>query len=328
MTAVIRAGDMALLRSHLVLRRLALASVIANVGIVVTGGAVRLTGSGLGCPTWPRCTDSSFVPDEATGYHVFIEFGNRMLGGVVGVIAVAGLVVALFQRPRRRRQVLFAALTLAGVLSQGLLGGITVLTGLNPWVVGAHFLLSLPTIATAYAFWLSTRDPERLAGWPAPPAVRHLGAAVVAASLLTLALGTVVTGSGPHAGDAQTARNGLDPETVSQLHVDAVFLLIGLSLALWFALRAVDAPAAPRRAAGVLILVELAQGVIGYVQYFTGVPAILVGLHMAGACALWLATLAVWHATRPAPAPLGRADVEAQRDGEHDRLVPVDDGVA
>jgi cytochrome c oxidase assembly protein subunit 15 len=310
------------------LRRTALASVIANVGIVITGGAVRLTGSGLGCPTWPRCTDDSFVPNEATSYHVLIEFGNRMLGGVVGVIAIAGLVLALRQRPRRPRQVLLAALTFAGVASQGVLGGITVHMDLNPWIVAAHFMLSIPTIAAAYAFWMSTRDPARLAAgaWPAPGAVRHLGWAIVAASVLVLALGTVVTGSGPHAGDADVPRTGFDPETVAQLHADAVFLLIGLSLALWFVLRAVNAPSVPRRAAVALILVELAQGVIGYVQYFTGVPALLVGLHMAGACALWLAALGVWHTTRSTV--LVGPDIQAERDGEHDRLVPVDHGVA
>jgi cytochrome c oxidase assembly protein subunit 15 len=274
--------------------------VIANVGIVITGGAVRLTGSGLGCPTWPKCTDDSFVPSAATSYHVVVEFGNRMLGGLVGVIALAGLVLAVMARPRRPRQVPLATLVLAGVASQGVLGGITVHMDLNPWIVGAHFMLSIPTIAAAYAFWRSTRDPSRLAAgaWPAPGPVRHLGWAIVAASVLVLALGTVVTGSGPHAGDANVPRNGFNPETVAQLHVDAVFLLIGLSLALWFALRAVNAPSAPRRAAIALIAVELAQGVIGYVQYFTGVPVILVALHMAGACALWLAALAVWHATR------------------------------
>lgn len=271
---------------------------IANVGIVITGGAVRLTGSGLGCPTWPKCTDNSFVPSEATSYHVLIEFGNRMLGGLVGVIAIAGLLLAFMVRPRRPRQVTLAALTFAGVASQGVLGGITVHMDLNPWIVGAHFMLSVPTIAAAYAFWMSTRDPARLTAWSSPAAVRHLGWAIVGASVLVLALGTVVTGSGPHAGDADVPRNGFDPETVAQLHVDGVFLLIGLSLALWFALRAVNAPSAPRRAAVALILVELAQGVIGYVQYFTGVPVILVGLHMAGACALWLAALAVWHTTR------------------------------
>jgi cytochrome c oxidase assembly protein subunit 15 len=272
--------------------------VIANVGIVITGGAVRLTGSGLGCPTWPTCTDDSFVPETATSYHVLIEFGNRMLGGLVGVIAIAGVVLAFMARPRQPRQVLLAALTFAGVGSQGVLGGITVHLDLNPWIVGTHFMLSIPTIAAAYAFWLSTRDPARLTTWSAPAAVRHLGWAIVAASGLVLALGTVVTGSGPHAGDADVPRNGFDPETVAQLHADSVFLLIGLSLALWFALRAVNAPSAPRRAAVALILVELAQGVIGYVQYFSGVPVILVGVHMAGACALWLAALAVWHTTR------------------------------
>lgn len=281
-----------------VLRRLALASLAANVGIVVTGGAVRLTGSGLGCPTWPRCTDESYVPTPEMGAHGLVEFGNRLLTGGVGLLAVACVVAAVLARPRRRDLVGLSLLVLAGVPAQAVLGGITVLTGLNPWVVAGHFLLSMAVIAAAYALWVRTGEPDA----PARPVVarplRQLVGVVVAASAAVLVIGTVVTGSGPHAGDAQAPRTGLDPQAVSQLHTDAVFLLVGVSVALWFALRAVAAPRPLVRASAVLVGVELAQGTIGFVQYLTGLPALVVALHMAGACAVWLATLAVAARTR------------------------------
>jgi heme a synthase len=279
-----------LLGTPTALRRVALASVIANVGIVITGGAVRLSGSGLGCPTWPRCTADSYVITAAAGAHGVIEFGNRMLTFAVGVVAVLGVLVALLQtRPRRGvRGLAFAVL--AGIPAQAVLGGLTVLTHLNPWVVAAHFLLSMAVIGLAYAFWRRARDVAT--DWRPPPPIRSLALTVTAVAAAVLALGTVVTGSGPHAGDASARRTGLDPATVAQLHADAVFLLVGLSIALWYALRAVAAPRAAVRAAGILVGVELAQGVIGFTQYFTGLPAVVVAAHRAGAAAVWLATLA------------------------------------
>jgi cytochrome c oxidase assembly protein subunit 15 len=278
------------------LRRLALASLVANVGIVVTGGAVRLTGSGLGCPTWPRCTEKSYTTTPAMGIHGAIEFGNRMLTFVVGALAVACLLAALSQRPRRRPLVLWSALVLAGIPAQGVIGGITVLTDLNPWVVGCHFLASMAVLVAAYQLWVQAS--ERPASPGLPGALTTLVRVIVAVTAAVLAVGTVVTGSGPHAGDAQARRTGLDPLEVSQLHADLVFLLLGLSVALWFALRAVDAPRPARRAAGWLLGAELAQGAIGFVQYFTDLPPLAVGLHMLGACLVWLAALAVLEATR------------------------------
>jgi cytochrome c oxidase assembly protein subunit 15 len=301
--------------STAVLRRLALASVVANVGIVVTGGAVRLTSSGLGCPTWPRCTDELYHPTAAMGVHGAIEFGNRLLTFAVGLIAVAGLVAALLQRPRRKSLVLLAAAVFLGIPAQAVIGGFTVLTDLNPWVVGLHFLNSIAVIAAAYAFWVRTREPDGPVRPTVPAPLRTLAWLVAAACAAVLVLGTVVTGSGPHSGDAGARRNGLDPQSISQLHADAVFLLLGLTVATWFALRAAGAPAPAVRAAAVLLGVELSQGVVGYVQYLTHLPALAVGLHMLGACLVWLAALALLHATRvrqplaeattasPAPAP-------------------------
>jgi cytochrome c oxidase assembly protein subunit 15 len=275
------------------LRRLALASLVANVGIVVTGGAVRLTGSGLGCPTWPKCTDKSYTTTTAMGIHGTIEFGNRMLTFLVAALAVACLVAALRQRPRHRPLVTWAALVLAGIPLQGVVGGITVLTDLNPWVVGCHFLASMAVLVAAYQLWVRASDRPGAAGLPG--ALTTLARVIVAVTAAVLAVGTVVTGSGPHAGDANARRTGLDPQEIAQLHADLVFLLVGLSVALWFALRAVDAPRPARRAAGWLLAAELAQGAVGLVQYFTHLPAFLVGLHMLGASLVWLAALETAH---------------------------------
>jgi cytochrome c oxidase assembly protein subunit 15 len=284
------------------LRGVALASVIANVGIVVTGGAVRLTGSGLGCPTWPRCTDNSYVPTSAMGVHGLIEFTNRSLTGVLSVVVVAGLLAAWLARPRRRRVVRLATVTLLGIPAQIALGGVTVRTHLNPWVVGCHFLLSIGVIAAAYAFWRATREGDGPPRAEVPVPLRTLAAAVLAAVGAVVVVGTVVTGSGPHAGDENARRNGLDPAAVAQVHADLVFLVIGLAVAAWLALLAVRArPAAGR--AGWLVAVVLGQGVIGFVQYATGLPAILVGAHLLGACLVWLTALSLWYATRTRALP-------------------------
>lgn len=284
------------------LRRLALANIIANVAIVVTGGAVRLTGSGLGCPTWPRCTDASYVPNGEMGIHGVIEFSNRMLGWVVGAVALATLVAAFVHHRRERSAGSRGLNRLAlgvflGIPAQGVVGGITVLTNLNPWVVGLHFLASIGVLAAAYALWRRTVDDPTRRRAPLPAPLRQLVWVLTAVSLAVVALGVIVTGSGPHAGDVDAHRTGLDPETISQVHADVVFLLVGLSVAVWFAARATGARRTAR-AALVLVAVELAQGAIGFVQYFTGLPEILVGLHMLGACLVWMATLSVLWSTR------------------------------
>ncbi|MEV4414223.1 COX15/CtaA family protein [Catellatospora sp. NPDC049609] len=282
-------------------RRLALTGLLANIGIVVTGGAVRLTGSGLGCPTWPKCTEDSYVTTPAMGFNGVVEFGNRLLTFVLGAVAIA-LVLAAWRHPRLRA--LSVALAV-GIPGQGVVGGITVLTDLNPYVVGLHFLLSAAMIAFSYALWQRTlHRPE-----PVPGAVRLRGLtwALTAASAAVVVIGVVVTGSGPHAGDDKARRTGLNPELISQLHVDAVFLMLGLAVACWFAARAVTSPAMAR-ASAILLAVSLAQGLIGFVQYFTHLPAVLVGFHMAGACAVWVATLAVvWATGFDAPGAAGSA---------------------
>jgi cytochrome c oxidase assembly protein subunit 15 len=258
------------------LRPLAWATLVANVVLVVTGGAVRLTGSGLGCPTWPRCTETSFTPHGALDVNAAIEFGNRMLTFVLVAIAVATLVAA-WSSPRRDIRILAFVLAL-GIPAQAVIGGLTVLTDLNPWVVSFHLLCSLAIIGLSVLFL------HRLSH-PAPPFVVRGPALVLAwltfgSAWVVLYLGTVVTGSGPHAGDEDAARNGLDPLQVSQLHADSVFLFLGLSIGLYFTVRSLGLPSRP---VAVLLAVIVAQAGVGFVQYFTDLPIVLVGFHMLGA---------------------------------------------
>jgi cytochrome c oxidase assembly protein subunit 15 len=278
--------------------RIALLNVVANGLIVVTGGAVRLTGSGLGCPTWPQCTDGSIIPTPELAGHGLIEFGNRLLTFALVVVAVA-TVAAVFLSVRRDLRRL-AVLSLLGIPAQALLGGVTVLTGLNPWTVAAHFLLSMVLVAVATMLWLRSREVgvgRLLVRRPLAGLVT--GIAVAAGTVQVF--GTVVTGSGPHSGDPGAGRTGFDPQLVSQLHADVVFLLVGLTVALLVALHATDSPARARRAARDLLVVELAQGVVGYVQYFTHLPALLVLAHMAGAVLITVyAARLVWAVRGPA----------------------------
>jgi cytochrome c oxidase assembly protein subunit 15 len=280
------------------LRPLALASLIANIALIVTGGAVRLTGSGLGCPTWPRCTDASYTTTEAMGVHGAIEFGNRLLNFVLVAVAVGCVIEAIRLRPRRRPLIALSVGVLAYIPVQAVLGGITVLTKLNPWVVGLHFLASIGLITVAYALWRRTAEGDRAPRLLVPMPLRQLGAITAIAGAAVIAVGVVVTGSGPHAGDEHAKRTGLDPAAVAQAHADLVFLLVGLTVALVLALRATHAPAAAVRAAVVLLVVELAQGLIGFVQYFTHLPIVLVGVHLLGAALVWTGILNVLWAMR------------------------------
>lgn len=244
------------------------ATLVANSMLVVTGGAVRLTGSGLGCPTWPRCTEESFTPHGALDLHSAIEFGNRMLTFVLVAVAVMTFISAL--RSKRPELVRLTLLLGLGIPAQAVIGGITVLTDLNPWVVSFHLLCSLAIISLAVVYLWRINGPL--------PRPTPLAWATYAAVWLVLYIGTIVTGSGPHAGDANSPRNGLDPLQWSQLHADAVFLFLGLVIALVLVHRT--------RIAVWLLLVTLAQGAVGFVQYFTDLPIILVGVHMFGAAVL------------------------------------------
>ena len=270
-------------------------NVVAQVVIVVTGGLVRLTGSGLGCPTWPQCVPGSYVPVEhqAQGIHKYIEFGNRTLTGMVGITAAAVLVAVWFivRRDRRPRSLLaLAAVPFVGVVAQAVLGGITVLTHLSPETVAAHFLVSAMIIVASFVVLERVRRPDGAATWVVRQELQWLSYALSALTALILLLGTIVTGSGPHSGDAEApARFGLDPRAMSWLHADTVMLWFGVLLALIVALRLTQASSRSQRAALLVLTVGLAQGVIGYAQYFAGLPVVAVALHMLGACLLVLA---------------------------------------
>ncbi|MCX4761131.1 COX15/CtaA family protein [Streptomyces sp. NBC_01275] len=279
--------------------RAALSALVMSVVIVVTGGAVRLTGSGLGCPTWPKCTADSLTATSAMGFHGAIEFGNRMLTYVLCAAVGWAIIAARSEKPRRRSLTRLGWAQFWLVMNNAILGGVVVLVGLNPYTVAAHFLLASALIAVAVLMWQRAREGD---GAPRPlvgGAVQQLVWFLVAASALLIAVGTVVTGAGPHAGDSsEVERMPLDWETVAKLHAVLAWIVVTLTFALWFVLKAVDAPKDPLHRTRELFLVLLAQGVIGYVQYFTNLPEVLVGLHMLGSGLVWIAVLRVLLALR------------------------------
>lgn len=283
-------------------QRAALFALVMSVVIVVTGGAVRLTGSGLGCPTWPKCTADSLTATSAMGFHGAIEFGNRMLTYVLCAAVGWAIIAARSEKPYRRSLTRLGWAQFWLVMGNAVLGGIVVLVGLNPYTVAAHFLLASALTAVATLMWQRTREGD---GAPEPvvgTSVRQLVWFLVGASALLIAVGTVVTGSGPHAGDSsEVERMPLDWETVSKLHAVLAWIVVTLTFALWFVLKAVDSPKGPLDRVRDLFLVLLAQGVIGYVQYFTDLPEALVGVHMFGSCLVWIAVLRVLLALRERP---------------------------
>ena len=299
------------------MRGWALASLVANLLIVVTGGLVRLTSSGLGCPDWPRCTGASLRPTPEMGVHSAIEFGNRLLTFVLAAVAVATLVTAWRQRPRRRDLRRLAGALALGIPLQAVLGGITVLTRLNPWVVTGHFVSSMVMVALATTLLRRSAGPGGRSVPAGGPLPRRLAAAVMATAAAVVYLGTVVTGSGPHAGDIDAVRTGLDPALVAQLHADMVFLLVGLSVGLAVTLAATGAPAGQRRAALLLVAVELAQGAVGYTQYFLKLPAALVAVHMLGASLVVAAAVNLVLATRSGGQVPGDGNVSTGVDRRH-----------
>lgn len=290
------------------LPRLLLLNLIVEVGIVVTGGLVRLTGSGLGCPTWPECVPGSYVPtvEQEEGIHKLIEFGNRTLTGLLGFVALA-LLVALYRWARDRRELVVGTwVVMAGILAQAIVGGITVRTGLNPWIVAFHFLCSMGLIAVSSWLYWRQRQPSGATRSLLHPLVARLQWLLVAVAAVVLVLGTIVTGSGPHSGDADTpARTGFDPRTISWLHADAVMLFVGICVAVWLGAKLTQRTAGPARAWWVVLIVTLAQGLIGYVQYVTKLPEVLVLAHMLGASLLVVAitrAIVLSRTTEPLPA--------------------------
>ncbi|MBX9425909.1 MULTISPECIES: heme A synthase [Streptomyces] len=292
------------------LRRAALSAVVMSVLIIVTGGAVRLTGSGLGCDTWPKCTDDSLFATPEQGLHGAIEFGNRMLTYVLSAAVGWAIVAARSTKPRRRGLTRLGWLQFWIVMSNAVLGGITVWMGLNPWTVAGHFLAANALLTVAVITWQRTGEGDTAPRPRVPRPVRKLSWAIMIVSAFLIALGTAVTGSGKHAGDSSDVpRMPWDWTNAAHVHAIAAWVVCALALAMWLVLRVVDAPLDTRARARDLLVVLLAQGGIGYVQYFTGVPELLVAAHMLGSSLMWIAVLRLALSLRERPLPT--ADIPA-----------------
>jgi heme a synthase len=292
-----------------VVRALAIAVLVTQALISVTGSVVRVTGSGLGCPTWPQCVPGSMVPvvrPEVAPLHQAIEFGNRTLSGVVGIIALACFLAAWRSRPYRRRLVLLALVMPVGVIVQAVLGGATVLAGLQWWSVSLHFM------ASAVLIWLATYlvkvagegdDAPRLV---VTPAMRRLLVALTVVGAAMLLAGTLVTGAGPNAGDASTPRLNLPVDALAQGHALVVMAYVCLLAVFGWWLRHARPTKALIRAYAAACIVVLAQGAVGFAQYALGVPGSLVVLHVLGATLVIIATATLWGESRyrgPVPQP-------------------------
>ena len=264
---------------------------VFQTGIVLTGAAVRITGSGLGCPTWPECTYGSYVPvaGQAEGaFHAWIEFGNRLLTFLLLFAAVAVVIYAI--KTARRDLLWRALLQVLGIFGQGIIGGITVLTDLNPLAVASHFILSIFLIAGAVSIVARGRSPL-ISIRPTETKVKLLAHAQVLLTFVVIVIGTLVTGSGPHAGDLEAPRLKLDERAITWLHADAVIGLLGVSLAL---LVLSEISPETKRRIKIFFAVTLAQGLVGYAQYVLGLPELLVIVHVLGSTLVWIASWRIW----------------------------------
>ena len=264
---------------------------VFQTGIVLTGATVRITGSGLGCPTWPECTYGSYTPvaGQAEGaFHAWIEFGNRLLTFLLLFAAVAVVIYAI--RKSRRDLIWRSSLQVLGIFGQGVIGGITVLTDLNPLAVASHFILSIFLIAGAVSIVARGRSPL-ISVRPTETKVKVLAYAQVLLTFVVIVIGTLVTGSGPHAGDLDAPRLKLDERAISWLHADAVIALLGFSLAL---LVLSEISPETKRRVKIFFAVTLMQGLIGYIQYVTGLPELLVIIHVLGSTLVWIASWRIW----------------------------------
>lgn len=322
----LRLVDLLPLPSLRVQRAIALAVILTQGGIAVTGAIVRVTASGLGCPTWPQCFPGSFTPvphAEVPGIHQAVEFGNRLITFLV-VLTAAAAVLAVTRARRRREVLVYAWLMPASTVAQAVIGGITVLTGLLWWTVAIHLLVSMAMVWLAVLLYVKIGEPDGDSApvRTVPKALRQLtflSAVVLAAVLVT---GTLVTGAGPHAGDKSieepVPRLMVEITTLVHLHSSLLVAYLSLLVALGFGLLAVRAPRAVMIRLRVLVGVVVAQGLVGAVQFVNDVPAALVAVHVAGAAACTAGTAALWASMRQ------RAEAEAvQRDLDGDGEVAL-----
>ncbi|HXW86756.1 MAG TPA: COX15/CtaA family protein [Streptosporangiaceae bacterium] len=321
-------GDALLAPTPRALRRWAAAGLITSVLIILTGAAVRLSQSGLGCPDWPDCTATSLAASGTTGdplIHRWVEFGNRLVTVAIFVVAVGVFVAAWRYKHdgrRRRDLVWLAAAQPAGIVAQAVLGGLVVLTKLNPALVSVHFLASVALVAATVALYVRCQERDGPGRPLVPRPVRLMAFTVAGAVALMMAAGTVVTGTGPLAGARGVARYHLPLEGVTQLHADIGWLLGGLTVALLLGLRLGGAPRRAVRLGWLLAGLVAVQGAIGYAQYFSGLPAGLVWVHVAGSVAIWLAALFLPYTLRDRSAQ--RAELRSGPLAEHgaDASVP------
>ncbi|WP_017573513.1 COX15/CtaA family protein [Nocardiopsis halotolerans] len=302
------------------LRAWALGNIIVNAGIAVTGATVRVTSSGLGCSEWPRCTPESFVPLD-TGHaalNAAIEFGNRTLTFVVLAVAVITFVAVMRMSPRRRDLVRLAAIVPFGVLGQGVVGGITVWTDLHPASVAAHFLLSMVMVFVTVALYVRCQEPEGRPRVSVGPMLHALSIGLVVVGFMLLIAGTVVTGTGPHGGDAAAPRWGFDLPAVTRMHSALAWLtLAGALLATVIAFRG-DARRPVRMSSVFLLVTVVLQGVVGYTQYALELPEALVVLHVLGSAVTWVAVSRLYFSTtRLVPPGQELTEDPADHDGEH-----------
>ena len=267
-------------------RLVSLINLITQSGIIVTGAVVRLTGSGLGCPTWPNCAPGSLVPvaSQVEGFHKYIEFGNRLLTFVVLIVSIAVLIIAIISK--NKKIILWSVLPLIGTILQAVLGGITVLTGLNPFTVMFHFLLSIVLVAIStiiYRFW-SKSNPIKIQS----KLIRNYIKFFTLIGFAVITLGTITTGSGPHSGDEIAARFNIDTRTIAWIHADSVLLFIGLLIGLILLVRTNNAYKSLSKSLNSLFILCIFQGFIGYTQWFTNLPWILVGFHVLGSVLIWI----------------------------------------
>jgi heme a synthase len=285
-------------------RRITLAAAVLLAVIIVTGGAVRLTGSGLGCPSWPNCDPGHLTPRSAADVNAMVEFLNRVFTGSVSIAVGLAVIGALLRVPRRRDLIWLSLGLVAGFFAQAVLGGLTVLFQLQPQFVMAHFLLSLALLANAIVL----HHRAGIAAGPSPlrvaPVVRRVATALLVAVSIVAVTGTVVTASGPHGGDAKAKRFSYSIPQVARVHGTTVMVFLALVLLTYGLLRRTRASIEDQRRLGLVLVIALAQAAIGYIQYFNGIPALLVGFHIAGATALFASVLHFWlHLARPDPIP-------------------------
>lgn len=268
--------------------------------IVLSGSMVRLTGSGLGCDDWPNCNSQKFVDVSST--HAAIEQLNRLFTGLVSLSVVLAVLMAYFRVPRRRDLVLLAWSLVAGVAAQIVIGGIVVLTGLHPLWNMTHFLVSMVLVTCAFLLERSSRLASVSRTWrTVPQGLRRVHAFLLGAAAVAITTGTVVTATGPHAGDENAERLGFELRDVARVHSTSVIICVALlAWLMWQSARMQGRDVASlRQALGTFAFVAVLQGAVGYAQYFTGVPVLLVGLHIAGATAFWLAACNVAFSPRP-----------------------------